>query len=319
MQRKSLWLMVSLCLCLGMVWFPFDTQAQKKRLIAHEWGTFTTHVDVNGVVQTWNPLNAPRDLPGFVRVYHPKNGIQGTVRMETPVIYFYTSKKMTVSVDVEFPHGQISEFYPDTSFRGHGIGWKNCLIDPTAEPNFLKESEESHYYPARETDAVPVRVKKASTGEQLEKFLFYRGVGTFDLPLGVRLDGNQFVVKNNGTEPIAKVAVFENREGKAGFAIRDLATEELRIERPALETQSLEVFKTEIETLLVANGLYEKEAKAMIKTWNDVWTAEGLRVFYLIPRQTTDKILPLKITPAPAELVRVMVGRVEVQEGTKME
>ncbi|HMZ78462.1 MAG TPA: hypothetical protein PLL06_02085 [Acidobacteriota bacterium] len=319
MQRKSLWLMVSLCLCLGMVWFPFDTQAQKKRLIAHEWGTFTTHVDVNGVVQTWNPLNAPRDLPGFVRVYHPKNGIQGTVRMETPVIYFYTSKKMTVSVDVEFPHGQISEFYPDTSFRGHGIGWKNCLIDPTAEPNFLKEPEESHYYPARETDAVPVRVKKASTGEQLEKFLFYRGVGTFDLPLGVRLDGNQFVVKNNGTEPIAKVAVFENREGKAGFAIRDLATEELRIERPALETQSLEVFKTEIETLLVANGLYEKEAKAMIKTWNDVWTAEGLRVFYLIPRQTTDKILPLKITPAPAELVRVMVGRVEVQEGTKME
>ena len=319
MQRKSLWLMVSLCLCLGMVWFPFDTQAQKKRLIAHEWGTFTTHVEPNGTVKTWNPLNAPRDLPGFVRVYHPKNGIQGTVRMETPVIYFYTSKKMTVSVDVEFPHGQISEFYPDTSFRGHGIGWKNCLIDPTAEPNFLKEPEESHYYPARETDAVPVRVKKASTGEQLEKFLFYRGVGTFDLPLGVRLDGNQFVVKNNGTEPIAKVAVFENREGKAGFAIRDLATEELRIERPALETQSLEVFKTEIETLLVANGLYEKEAKAMIKTWNDVWTAEGLRVFYLIPRQTTDKILPLKITPAPAELVRVMVGRVEVQEGTKME
>lgn len=319
MQRKCLWLIVSLCLCLGMVWFPVGTQAQKKRLIAHEWGTFTTHVEPNGTVKTWNPLFERSDLPGFVRIYQPKNGVPGTVRMETPVIYFYTEKRVSVAVDVSFPQGKITEFYPDTAFPGQGIRWQNCIVDPATEPTFPKETRESHYYAARETDAVPVRVKRKSTGEQVEKFLFYRGVGTFDLPLGVRLDGNQFVVKNNGTEPIAKVAVFENRGGKVGFAIRDLAMEELRIERPALEAQSLEVFKTEIETLLVANGLYEKEAKAMVKTWNDVWTAEGLRVFYLIPRETTDKILPLKITPAPVELVRVMVGRVEIQDAAKAE
>ncbi|MBI4751137.1 MAG: hypothetical protein HY774_21880 [Acidobacteria bacterium] len=319
MRRNGLWLIVTLCLCLGIAWFPFDTQAQKKQLIAHEWGTFTTHVEPNGTVQVWNPLFERSDLPGFVRIYQPKNGVSGTVRMETPVIYFYTEKRMNVTVDVGFPQGKITEYYPDTSFPGQSISWRNVIIDPATEPAFPKESRDSHYYAARETDAVPVRMKRKNTGEQLEKFLFYRGVGTFELPLGVRLDGNQLVVKNNGTEPIPKVAVFENREGKVGFSVHNLATEELRIERPALEAQSLEAFKTEIEAILVANGLYEKEARAMVKTWNEVWTADGLRVFYIIPRQTTDKILPLKIKPAPAELVRVMVGRVEIQNGTKAE
>ena len=37
----------------------------------------------------------------------------------------------------------------------------------------------------------------------------------------------------------------------------------------------------------------------MIETWRDSWFQEGMRIFYLVPRQTVDAVLPLKIAPAP--------------------
>lgn len=64
---------------------------------------------------------------------------------------------------------------------------------------------------------------------------------------------------------------------------------------------------------LVREGLYEREAAAMVKTWQSSWFGEkGVRVLYTLPRQWTDTVLPLRITPAPLETVRVMVGRSEV-------
>jgi hypothetical protein len=68
----------------------------------------------------------------------------------------------------------------------------------------------------------------------------------------------------------------------------------------------------ELEKILVSEGLYEKEARAMLETWKDSWFEEGLRVFYVLTRKTTDKILPLNIEPKPKQIVRVMVGRAEV-------
>ena len=51
----------------------------------------------------------------------------------------------------------------------------------------------------------------------------------------------------------------------------------------------------------------------MVNTWKDSWFAEdGVRVLYVLPRAWTDRTLPLKLDPAPRELVRVMVGRAEV-------
>jgi hypothetical protein len=50
-----------------------------------------------------------------------------------------------------------------------------------------------------------------------------------------------------------------------------------------------------------------------VKTWSDSWfQEEGLRVLYVLPRTWTDETLPLKLQPAPRELVRVMIGRAEV-------
>jgi hypothetical protein len=77
-------------------------------------------------------------------------------------------------------------------------------------------------------------------------------------------------------------------------------------------TGSLEELRAELVRSLVKSGLYEKEALAMVKTWQDSWFEEGMRVFYIVPRRFVDSQLPLKVTPAPSGVARVFVGRIEV-------
>jgi hypothetical protein len=65
-----------------------------------------------------------------------------------------------------------------------------------------------------------------------------------------------------------------------------------------------------IEKELIAAGLYEREARAMVKTWDHAWFREdGTRILYILPRTRTDALLPLTVSPQPSEVVRVIVGR----------
>jgi hypothetical protein len=294
----------------------------ENRLVVHEWGTFTSIAGKDGVALEWRPLNGATDLPKFVHTIqegdkglrHPslKADLAATVRMETPVLYFYSGSEIDVSVKVDFPNGKITEWYPQARSVGVGIDWGRLKVMPGAALNLPVEYSPSHYYPARETDAAPVQVcGTAGQAVQQEKFLFYRGVGTFDLPLSVQLAGNNVVAKNLSKDQISHLIIFENRGGKIGYRLLDAFTGESTYERPALD-KNLESLLEELKQTLVASGLYEKEAVAMIKTWRDSWFEEGLRVFYILPRQTTDAVLPVTIEPRPAELIRVLVGRAEV-------
>lgn len=317
-------------------------------LVVHEWGTFTSIAGKNGVAIDWRPLNDASDLPKFVYTSAGENGYRETygskhepsqkgsvvakIRMETPVIYFYTGEEMEVSVNVDFPRGQITEWYPQAGvvngyfakdqtakWKPSGIRWGTIKLLPNEKPDYLREVAYSHYYPARETDAVPVQVCNADkTKIEKEKFLFYRGVGDFRLPLNVTLSGGKVALVNNGTDrdgnrlgEIKNAIVFENRGGKIGFRFIESVDKQVIVERPET-SQTLDKVLTELEKILVAEGLYAKEAKAMIKTWQDSWFEEGLRVFYVLPTKATNEILPINIAPKPKELVRVLVGRAEV-------
>jgi hypothetical protein len=298
-------------------------KAAPDSLVVHEWGTFTSIAGRDGVALDWRPLNGPSDLPKFVHTIQGgsrglrhrvagKESITARVRMETPVLYFYSGEERDVSVKVDFPKGKITEWYPRAREASAGIDWGRIKVMPGAALTFPVESSESHYYPARETDAAPVQVCSTDGKPvQQEKFLFYRGVGNFDLPLSVKLEGENVVLKNLGREEISHLVIFENRGGRVGYRLCDAFTGEMTHERPALD-KSLDSLLEDLKGILVASGLYEKEAAAMIKTWRGSWFEEGMRVFYVLPRQTTDRILPVTIEPRPAELVRVLVGRAEV-------
>jgi hypothetical protein len=304
-------------------------------LTVHEWGTFTTVADESGGAQAWSPLAGPSDLPCFVAHLH---GVQYkmmiptatptttptqtvTVRMETPVLYFYSPRKTTVSVGVDFPKGLITEWYPNASRvspepattlppveHGH-IEWNSFEITPGEKPWLPHGAGASHYYAARETDADPVSV---FLGRDQEKFLFYRGIANFAVPLQARVtDANQVELRNTGDGALALAILFENRGGRIGYRITRGLNGSEHLDAPEL-TGSLDRLKQDLANNLVALGLYPKEAAAMIETWRDSWFEEGMRVFYLVPRGLVDRELPLSIKPAPAVTERIFVGRVEL-------
>jgi hypothetical protein len=310
------------------------TPGSNDRLIVHEWGTFTSIAGKDGVAVEWRPLDDVSDLPGFVYDWnglgaskglrHPgrcqKCAMEELVRMETPVIYFYADHQITVSVRVEFLQGKITEWYPRArsvyvpgprdTIHTSAVDWGRLNVMPGAAEHFPVESEPSHYYPARETDAAPLSVCDKQ-GDQQEKFLFYRGVGSFGLPLSAKLEGEKVVVKNTSTQRLGPFILFDNRDGRIGYRVVSSFDGEVSLGRP-LGDQTVGSLELELQEILVAQGLYEKEARAMIKTWHDSWFEQGLRVFYLVPRKVTDSILQISIEPEPSEMTRVLVGRVEL-------
>ncbi|MFL6273795.1 MAG: hypothetical protein ACJ74G_01185 [Blastocatellia bacterium] len=299
-----------------------------RRLTVHEWGTFTSIAGRDGKPVEWRPLTGPSDLPSFVYDLNSEREGKGlrhgrqcfkceeaTIRMETPVLYFYAARETTLSVSVWFPQGKITEWYPQARGTvnvdsGGSVTWGRITVVPDATQVLPVEASASHYYAARETDAALVRVC-GQQNQEIEKFLFYRGVGQFDLPLTVRLDGNRLAINNAGRDRVATCIVFENRNGQVGYSIGRLRDGELVIERPSLD-QTRDGIERELVSLLTSEGLYEKEAQAMVATWRDSWFEDGLRVFYVVPRWLTDQTLQLAIEPQPSELVRVLVGRTEV-------
>ena len=129
--------------------------------------------------------------------------------------------------------------------------------------------------------------RRSQAGSQVEKFLFYRGVGQFAPPIAAiaQADGKTAVWTPEGT-PIGTVILFENRNGAMAYDVRDIAAGRATLDRPALD-DATGTPPRELVRILVANGLYEKEAQAMVDTWSDSWFEEGARLLYIVPRQAS--------------------------------
>jgi hypothetical protein len=229
----------------------------------------------------------------------------GTVRMETPVLYFYSPHPVDASVYVAFPHGYLTEWYPHAQYDSRIIAWPSVAVRPGAAEMFPVESAASHYYAARRTAPVGV-------GSQTEKFLFYRGVGQFQPPLSaIAHDDGRVAVHNRRGAPVGDVILFENRGGGMTFTSGRFTSAAAVLPRPALDDASGPPL-AELKRILVAHGLYEAEAQAMIDTWKDSWFEEGERLLYIVPRADVEETLPLTMSPKPGAVARVVVGRIEL-------
>jgi len=291
-------------------------------LVVHEWGTFTSVSGEDGAPVEWVPPIGPQELPCFVErlPFSGKGWLQATVRMETPVLYFYSPVDRDVDVTVKFKRGLITEWYPPAdvtprlqplalrspSLEG-AISWKQIKVRPRGSEKFLTGSKANHYYAARETDAAPVEVR----GER-ERFLFYRGIANFAPPLTARLakDG-RVVVTPAANQSVADVMLFDNRDGVVVHRSAQPNSNELTIDAPS-QASSREAASAALEATLIKHGLYPREAAAMVATWRDSWFEDGLRLFYVVPRSAVDDVLPLDVTPEPTSVARVFVGRIEL-------
>jgi len=312
---------------LAAVVLPHTLSATDSNLTVHEWGTFTSVAGQDGQAVEWRPLTGPSDLPCFVTTLNPNSikvnaqggipGMKALVRMETPVLYFYSPAATTARVSVGFPQGLFSEWYPQASVGmaqpGNSrqwqwqIRWSNVEIAPGAKEAFPTEPDNSHYYAARQTDAAPVTV-----ANQHEKFLFYRGVASFSVPVKATVARDGSIAVAQGTDqPIDTFVLFERRGTSFGYRIVSTDRSALTIQRPAL-TGTVDSLTEDLRRMLTERGLYPREAAAMVDTWRDSWFDEGARLFYLLPQAMVDRILPLDVDPKPSSITRVFVGRIEV-------
>ena len=323
--------------------------------VVHEWGTFTTVQSADGEQISWTPP-ASVDLPAFVYrsqmsgtwsskpIYHPKDQ-SALVRMETPVIYFYSQRERSADVRVLFRGGNLTEWYPQgtrvesqaTPVTGAAPHTRQFLIEwndvkilarDTRDMTLAglirsKAGDGDHYYIARETDANFLRVSSplARKRPEHERDLFYRGLGYFQAPLMVRLDADEQQLSLNAreAEPIHGAFLVCVRQGMMRYQKIDLriANAVAAIDPNTQPFGALDDVRKlamhDMARALVNQGLYEKEARAMVNTWQDQWFAEeGTRVLYLLPRAWTDRTLELQVSPRPDSVVRVMVGRAEL-------
>lgn len=342
---------VAACLAIAISFVPAlvggrdvrtDVQPPGK-LIVHEWGTFTNFSGSDGVNLDFRPLTADY-LPSFVVKAGPagiwaKREVIAQQRMETPVTYFYTDVPRSVNVRVEFPQGRLTDWYPDSTTplgdqdykldSGRKfLDWGAVRLTPPAEFAKLRVrtpkgirlarlpavAKGHHYGEARETDSAIVEKVFENGQSHFEKFLFYRGLGNFDLPMRLQaLGGERFEVKNSGMEASGALLLVRIEKGAVRFARHPAvrSNESLEISLPA-ETSTVEELAEAMVSELTQAGLYQKEALAMVNTWRTSWFGEdGTRLLYLVPEKQTNELLPLTIEPAPEESVRVLVGRLE--------
>ena len=336
---------------------PSDAPAAP--LVVHEWGTFTSlqgsdGVGLEGLQREEERLPSfvyartqVRDCP--LRRYGYK-GLEGPVthvtqKMETPVLYFHTTAPRRVRVRVDFVKGLISQWYPVSDFVGPPerspadgpldlatvdrsfLQWDVDLLPRSgaAPPSEIPAvAADVPWSFAREVDAAYVRTVPRERPERMgpteaEHYLFYRGLGTFTLPIAAKAGpGGKAIFVNDGDVALPFAFALEmgiekgrfralGPVGAHGVADASLAKEPLR---PAADV--VKDLSDEVARVLVAQGLFADEARAMVRTWARSWfSSEGTRILYVVPRPTTDAILPLSITPAPDSIVRVLVGRLE--------
>jgi len=291
-----------------------------------------------------SPSEVPPSFNKGARNAHP----DVTMRLETPVIYFHPPAAVTglqaAVVRVKFHGGWLTEFYPGAEAAAPGLVGRTNGI-----PHLLPDTESSlawnglqigGNWPVTETSAhvwtSPRAVQAASvqtTNGESEKFLFYRGVAHINAPLRVSRDANSeellFQSQLAGLPDGRPLRIHSlwlvdiQPGGKTAFrALPSLALEhnsrKYLAHTPAefapgdFRAGNLDQLKAALLAALVAEGLFDDEARALLNTWElSYFKSTGLRVFFLVPRAWTDFYLPLEISQ-PADISRVMVGRIEL-------
>lgn len=252
-----------------------------------------------------------------------------TQKMETPVIYFYSDERVQARVNVDFPKGIISQYFPAPLYFAPAIGKIQGLaggktvfeVEVTTEKLALPKVEHGNVYaPAREVASNDIR-----SGNQNERFIFYRGLGDFSTDLNVTSTiDNGLTLKNYGYAISSVILLDVTSSTGAVKSLGSLETgssqfinnkdltyfrERQKLSRSAFEAEAQKV----IVQALVKSGLYPDESLAMFNTWKTSYLrSKGLRALYVLSRQETDELLPLTVSPTPTALVRTLVGRIEI-------
>jgi hypothetical protein len=202
----------------------------------------------------------------------------------------------------------------DTGPKNGMLEWRNVrVLGHNAKVDLPKIEAPSHYASARDAREAHA-VQFSHKGEMhTEKFLFYRGLGDFELPIRAEALGNdRFRFSTTQKSQWPSVFLVSAKDGQVRWSVQENVTgsHEFRlIGGTSDKDKGIERLIMELREA----GLFEIEARAMVNTWRDQWFAEhGTRFLAIMPVGVVDSTLPLQIEPKPIETKRVFVARLEV-------
>jgi hypothetical protein len=284
------------------------------------------------------PTEMPPPLAQGAPVGHP----QITMRLETPVTYFHLPEGMktaTLDVAVDFHGGWLTEFYPAGVTLADGkpfafpkypeltdktvgrLEWKDVKLGGDGKG---PETTEHVWLAPRDVNAANV-----SIGKQSERFLFYRGVAHLNAPLTVKQIEGKDLLQITGEFPRPTIAgqrppalwiVDVRPDGRCAFRdVHSIAARSNVVDAHAQMSFAENEYAADTAPLrkamhaaLVSDGLFDDEAAAMLNTWElSYFKSPGLRLFFTVPQTWTDAVLPLHLSQ-PADVTRVMIGRIEL-------
>jgi len=245
---------------------------------------------------------------------------------------FYPRGEASVAVDVERVNakmqagvikawdGEVLNQYVAGSLRWNRVSLKETVPLPqTSNPIWLAP---------RNVGSSGVLVSP----DEGERYLFYRGVAHLDALVQTALSPNALRLRaprlllwmSSPTMTIPNLWLVDIRaDGSAAFReprrlviAKDAASAELAsiplFDGGDYTARRLNDLRASMKEALVAAGLFDDEADAMLRTWNESYFQRpGLRVFYIVPNQWIEYHLPLRLS-VPAKLTRVLVGRIDL-------
>src|SRR5207344_1682305 len=100
-----------------------------------------------------------------------------------------------------------------------------------------------------ETSATPLMVR-TRRGTQQEKFLFYRGVSVFSVPLSAQaMADSKVLIKNHGKDEVPGVILFERRGDRLGYRMGGALRDEVTLDPPELNS-TVESLSHDLEGVL---------------------------------------------------------------------
>ncbi|HXT16587.1 MAG TPA: hypothetical protein VN706_13195 [Gemmatimonadaceae bacterium] len=172
-----------------------------------------------------------------------------------------------------------------------------------------------------------------TTSGEAEQYLFYRGVAHLDAVVRTQRTANGFRllapadlawmrqtsmtipaawlldVRPSGVAAFRAIGRVDIAKSAQGATLADVS----RLDDSEYSTHAFADLRTAMHRSLVARGLFDDEASAMLETWStSYFRGTGTRIFYLVPREWTDYFLPLDFS-IPTQLTRVIVGRVDLE------
>ncbi len=380
--KITLFLCIPFLLHFSFLGFNFN----KTDLIVHEWGTFTSTFAANGLAKSGQRLEGRTHLPKEVyslvdttlnrkeefaknylkntadsgytaggysegEAYHGISIENDTVRMETPVLYFYSPKELVVDVSVKFPQGSIGEWYPERSsgetisqdyiIKENGfrydeenrkskksidlknyngfISWQANILSPKANNNYTINTKANEWLAPRITDANQVKI-----GTEFEKYIFYRGIAGFEIPIQAKIKKDKkdkfLQISNTYSEKIPHLFVFNNPSNNPKtksilWKGKLNSSENFELKLNQLDSKVFDESDiNELKNALITEGLYQKEAESMINTWKKTYfDTRGITIFWIVPDSLINKLLPIEFSIMPDEFKRVFVGRIKIE------